>query len=388
LILTAFDTAGSETDAHADGRLRCNRAGCGGHGQCRPLSSLERFTVAHDRGSSHGQTRIIRKAYFEHPSYVPLLHRAYELWAELERISGRELFRRTGLLLSGPVEGPIVSGVQRSAREHRLQIERLSVAEARQRFDGFCFPDSNVVLFEPDAGFLHVEDCVRTHVEAALKAGAQLRVDAPVISWSVQDGRVIVRLPDAEVRAPALVITGGPWAGRLLADLKLPLEVRRKVVFWYEPLDTVYDVQRGCPVYGFDTTDGFMYGFPVIDASGAKVAQHSGGCAVSDPADLDRSLRAADEAPVSTFIRRHLPRLRPGIRRYSVCMYTMTPDEHFIIDRHPEHENVVFAAGFSGHGFKFAPVVGSVLADLVAEGRTAEPIEFLSAGREMLRGSP
>ncbi len=346
---------------------------------------LEPFGVAHDRGSSHGQTRIIRKAYFEHPAYVPLLHRAYTLWGELEAIVGRQLFWRTGLLLSGPPGGPIIGGVERAGREHRLAIERLTPDEAAARFEGFSLPASDTVLFEPDAGFLRVEECVRAHVNAALMAGASLNIGRPVDSWSARGDEVIVRSGEAEYSTRSLVVTAGAWAGCLLSDAGFPLEVRRKVVFWYQPADDTYDLERGCPVYGFDTAEGFMYGFPAIDASGVKVAQHSGGRTVDDPGTVERGLLPGDEEPVRTFVQRYLPRLRPVPRQHSVCLYTMTPDEHFIIDRHPGHSNVVLAAGFSGHGFKFASVVGSILADLVEKGETGEPIAFLSATREALR---
>jgi sarcosine oxidase len=342
---------------------------------------IEQFSLAHDRGSSHGQTRIIRKAYFEHPAYVPLLHRTYELWGDLERHTGQKLFYRTGLLLGGPPDGMIVTGIQRSAREHHLDIQSLTPSDVSRRYPGLRVPPEHTALFEPDAGFLRVEACVRAHADAAATAGAQILTAAPVQSWSAAADRVTVRNADAEHTARALVIAGGAWASRLLSDLHLPLEVRRKVVFWYETSHPCYEMQAGCPVYGFETSQGFLYGFPAIDDAGVKVAHHSGGQTVRDPSALDRNLYPEDEAPVLTFVASYLPSLRPRRLQHSVCMYTMTPDEHFVIDRHPAYRSVVYAAGLSGHGFKFAPIIGAVLADLAIDGRTDQPIDFLSARR-------
>lgn len=352
---------------------------------------IEQYGIAHDRGSSHGQTRIIRKAYFEHPDYVPLLHRAYALWDDLQRRSGRDLFLRTGLLLGGPADGPIVAGVRRAALEHRLDIESLTAREVGDRYPGLRLLAGEVGLFERDAGILRVEACVQAYVDAAMAAGATVLANTPVLSWSNQGDACVVHTHGNAYTARSLVICAGSWAGRLLADLSLPLEVRRKVLLWYRPADATYDLGAGCPVYGFETASGFLYGFPAIDADGVKVANHTGGHVVSDPAAVDRSLYVEDIATADAFVRTYLPRVAPNDRRlppphrHAVCLYTMTPDEHFIIDRHPLHPNVAIAAGFSGHGFKFASVVGSILADLATTGETAEPIEFLRLGRPALR---
>ncbi|GMV96555.1 MAG: FAD-dependent oxidoreductase [Phycisphaerae bacterium] len=342
---------------------------------------IEQFGVAHDRGSSHGQTRIIRKAYFEHPSYVPLVTRAYALWAALESATGQRLFRPTGMLLAGPPDGAIISGVLRSAAEHRLDIRTLTAAETDGRFPAFRIPPGHSRLFDAEAGFLRVEECVRAHAYAACSAGARLLTGGAVQSWSARGDEVVVRADGREFRAARLIIAGGAWAGRLLADLNLPLEVRRKVMLWYATTSDAHDLERGCPVFGFETTDGFFYGFPALDQGEIKLALHGGGQAVEDPAGVDRGLHPEDEAPLRRFIAEYLPYVSPRPLRHAVCLYTMTPDEHFVIDTHPRHPNVHFAAGFSGHGFKFAPVVGSVLADLAVQGRTDEPIGFLSARR-------
>lgn len=347
--------------------------------------ALEQYEIVHDRGSSHGQTRIIRRSYFEHSDYVPLLNRAYELWSELEAESDRTLLQRVGLLLVGRPHGPVVPGVQRVAREHGLHLESLSVDELPRRFPGFAARPDQTVLFELDAGVLRAEECVRTHLELALRHGATIISGQRVRDWSAGPAGVRVRTEDAEFAGGSLVIAGGAWSGRLLAGLGLPLEVRRKVQLWFATDNPAHDVLRGCPAFAFDLDEGFFYGMPATEAGVMKVAEHTGGEPVSDADALDRELRPEDLEPVQRFNAAHLPGVRPLVHHHSVCMYTMTPDQHFVIDRHPQHENVAFAAGFSGHGFKFSPLVGSILSDLVLYGRTSEPIAFLSLSRAALQ---
>lgn len=347
----------------------------------RKVLGIERFEIAHDRGSSHGESRIIRKAYFEHPDYVPLLHRIYALWAELETVSGKRLFERTGLALAGPPDGEVVSGVRRAADKYQLPIETVPPADLPVRFSGLRFTDGMEVLYEADAGFLRVEECVRAHIEQAAACGAQVITGRQIRSWTADEKGVTVATDHERFAAKELVVCGGAWTATLLGDLALPLEVRRKVVMWFATRGDHYRIVRGCPVFGFETGGRFLYGFPETNPGEIKVADHTGGRVFADPDQLDRQLRPEDEPPVRAFVAAHLPGVTSDLRRSSVCMYTMTPDEHFVIDRHPNHPNVLYAAGFSGHGFKFAPIVGSVLADLVIDGETAEPVEFLRATR-------
>ncbi len=371
--------------------------GAGGMGSaaCYHLSrrglrvlAIEQHEIGHDRGSSHGQTRIFRRSYFEHTDYVPLLNRAGELWSKLEAESGRRLLQRVGLLLVGRPDGPVLPGVQRVAREHGLPIESLSIDELPRRFPGFAARPDQAALFEPDAGFLRVEECVQAHLELALRHGATILCGQLVREWSAGPGGVRVCTQEAEFTGGSLVIAGGAWSGRLLAGLGLPLEVRRKVQLWFATDNPAHEVLRGCPAFAFDLDEGFFYGLPAIEPGVIKVAEHTGGQPVADADTLDRELRPEDLRPVQRFNAAYLPGVRPLVQRYSVCMYTMTPDQHFIIDRHPEHARVVFAAGFSGHGYKFSPLVGSILADLVMNGRTSEPIAFLSLSRPALREPP
>jgi len=342
---------------------------------------VEQFGIAHDRGSSHGETRLIRRAYFEHPDYVPLVDRAYQLWEALESTASRRLLHRCGLMLAGRADGAVIPGVRRAAEQHGLHIEMVSRRDWPARFPGFALDDDMQGLFEPDAGFLEVENCVAAHIEQARVLGADVLTGQRVRGWSADERGVTVTTDDARYTAGSLVLCGGAWTGQLLAELRLPLVVQRKTVFWFGPTDELCRFDGGCPVFGLDTADGFFYGFPAMDERGVKVGEHSGGQVAPDADRLDRVIHPDDERPVRRFLHRYLPGVGDEVRNASVCMYTMTPDEHFIIDRHSRYPHVTYACGFSGHGFKFAPVIGSVLADLVMDGRTAEPVEFLCASR-------
>lgn len=342
---------------------------------------LEQFPPVHDRGSSHGETRIIRQAYYEHPDYVPLLLRAYDLWHDLESQSGQQLLFPVGLFLAGYPGGEVVPGTENAAKLHNLPLDYFTPAEARRRFPGYVFPEDFRIIFERQAGYLLVEECVREHINAAINKGAELRTSERVLDWKVQNGVAIVRTDQGEYHAARLVITAGAWASQLLANLNVKLRVLRKTLAWFPAPSNVYDVAQGNSEFVFEIPGGqFFYGFPRLDGRTIKVAEHSNGEEVADPARVDRSLLAADVQGFQSFLKTYLPEVGTVPEQHAVCMYTMSPDSHFIVDRHPEHSQVVFGAGFSGHGFKFTSVIGEALADL-ATGETALPVEFLSLKR-------
>jgi len=342
---------------------------------------LDRFEPPHEHGSSHGETRVIRLAYFEHPHYVPLLLRAYELWAQAEEESGDDLYRETGIIEVGPRDGEIIGGVRRAATRHGLALDELTEREVGERFPGFVVPDGYDAVFEHRSGFLWVERCVRAHLELAAAAGADVRTGTTVHGWRADGDGVVVDTDRGRIGADRLLVTAGSWSAGLLTDLGLPLEVLRKPMFWFEA-DPVYNADSGSPQFFYDTPAGQFYGFPAHDERGLKVAQHTGGEPVADPLAVDRSLLDADLGAVTRFLGDHLPGVHVDRRTgHAVCLYTSTPDGHFVVDRHPTHPQVCFAAGLSGHGFKMTNTLGQILADLALTGSTDLPIDFLSASR-------
>lgn len=345
---------------------------------------LDRFAAGHDRGSSHGHTRIIRKAYYEHPDYVPLLQQAYQLWEQLQQVSGKSLYVPAGLLSVGPPEGSIMRGIQASASEHNLPLEQLTAEQVAGRWPGYRVPEGYTSLFEEEAGFLLVEEAVRVHLQQAQQAGATFLSDQTVVDWSIDGANVLVRTETDQFSAARLIITAGSWSADLLGKLGFELRILRKALHWYRVADDQYQCSQGSPTFFYDTPDGYFYGFPAIDMRGLKVAQHTGGEVVTDPLEVDRELDVTEQAQVATFLQEFLPAVSSEATDQAVCLYSMTADEHFIVDRHPEHEQVVFAAGLSGHGFKFTSVLGSILADLAMAGETSLPIEFLRHDRPAL----
>jgi sarcosine oxidase len=344
---------------------------------------IDQFAPPHDRGSTHGQTRIIRQAYFEHPDYVPLVLRAYDLWREMESATGEPLFEQVGLLEVGPADGVVVPGVLASAAQHRLAVEELTAAEAQRRFPAFRVPNDRAAVFEPTAGFLQVERCVAAHLQLAVQAGAVLRIDTTVVDWSCSNNGIAVVTNRGEYRGDRLIIAAGPWATRVLPSLGVPLDVRRKPIYWFDTIgmNSPLRMAKGCPTFLYEMERGVFYGFPAFDDRGVKVARHSGGDVVDDPSALDQSRDETECAAVREFAAEQLIGIEPRPRENATCMYTMSPDENFLVDTLPGEPRVAFAAGLSGHGYKFAPVLGEVLADLAEHGSTNHPIDFLRLGR-------
>lgn len=362
--------------------------GAMGSAACRALArrgaavlGLERFGRAHDRGSSHGETRIIRRAYFEHPSYVPLLHHAYRAWAELEAESGQRLFERTGLLLAGAPDDPLVAGTRSSAEAHGLELQTLDAVALRRGFPWLDLDEEHVGLFEADAGFLHVERAVAAAWQAAEAAGARIESGA-VVHGIERDGESLkVRTDQGTRRAARVVVTAGAWSSGLLDELGPRLSVERMVQLWFEAEPCAPLVRSGAPTFACSVDGGFFYGFPAPGGTRVKLAEHGRGARVQDPVAVDRSLHDRDVSRVAGFAARRLRGVGPRVVHHATCLYTMSPDGHFIVDRSERLPGVTFAAGFSGHGFKFAAAMGEILADLALDGCTRSPIEFLSARR-------
>jgi sarcosine oxidase len=350
-------------------------------GRGRTVLGVEQFGRAHDRGSSTGQSRIIRMAYFEDPAYVPLLRRAYALWTELEASTGMTLIDWCGILMAGAADSAVLAGAARSAELHAIPIEELTRAGAVARYPALRMRDGEYALFEPRAGMIFPEPAIEAHLRVAEAAGAELRFATGVRGYRTEHGAIRVEFADGtSVETQRLAICAGPWLSGVTAELALPLVVQRNVQIWFTPSIAAYARAR-FPAFFVDRADApaALYGFPDC-GDGVKAALHGFG-QTAVPAHLDRNVRAADIAAVKTALDEWMPGAAAAYRSGKVCMYTRTPDEHFIIDTHPRDARIVVAGGFSGHGFKFCPVVGEIVADLLLDGRTRHPIDFLRIDR-------
>ncbi|MDB5322546.1 MAG: Sarcosine oxidase [Phycisphaerales bacterium] len=346
------------------------------------MLGLEQFGVGHALGSSHGHTRMIRLAYYEHPDYVPLLRRAYELWDELETASGERVLYRTGGIYMGSAGGEVVGGCIDAARRHGLAQEVLSRDDLARRHPLFDVPADYIGVWEPAAGFLLCEKAIGLFARLAMEAGAEIHGHEPVVNVELRDDRVTVTTPLQTYHADRIVFCGGAWSGKLLADLGVELVVTRQALGWIWPQSPEAFALDAFPVWGIEQPDGSLaYGFPMMsDVPGLKMARHGRGRPV-DPDTVSREPTAADREEVLAIARRYLPSAVGPTLSSRICLYTNSPDGHFIVDRHPAGGRAVIACGFSGHGFKFASVMGEILADLATSGVTPLPVGFLGLAR-------
>ena len=332
---------------------------------------LEQFQPGHTQGSSHGRSRVIRLAYFEDPAYVPLLRRAYELWRRLESDSGRRLLEMTGGLMIGAPGSEVVSGSLRSAREHNLDHELLDATEIHRRFPPFTPRQGIGAFYEKEAGSLFPEEAIHAHLDLAARHGADLHFDERVEDWRVAaSGTIEVTTTRARYECGRLILAPGAWALSLFKIDWLPLEVEPQVLYWFEPAggSEPFAPDR-FPIYIWDLGHGVQfYGFPADDRGYVKVAFFR------SPHIEERAMRSA--------LASCLPALANGRLIESVsCKYTLTPDHHFVIGHHPDYPNVVLASPCSGHGYKFASVIGEILADLATSGATRHPISLFAPSR-------
>ena len=346
---------------------------------------LERFPRGEAMGSSGGRSRMIRLAHYERPSYVPLARASWDRWAALEAETGLAILRRTGGLYAGPHTSEVVAGSLEAARAGAVTHEILDAGAIRARWPVFAPSDDSVAVFDERAGMIDAEQAIEAHLRVAERGGAELRFGERVMDWRPTPGGAFeVRTADGLVAgADRLVIAAGPWTGFFVPDLALPLVVERQPVLWLEPAGpaspAVLALER-MPIWLWSTDGGTFYGFPWDDELGLKVARHHGGAAV-EPDLVDRQVRDDDEATVRAFVRARMPAMDGRRRHSTVCLYTNTPDDEFVVDRHPAGRGVAFASACSGHGFKFAPVVGEMLADLVTDGSSRWSMEPFRAAR-------
>lgn len=338
----------------------------------RRVLGLERWTPGHPYGSSHGDSRIIRELYFEHPMYVPLLQRAYALWRELEARTGESLMHLTGGLMIGPEDGALVAGTLRSAREHGLAHERLDAAQLRRRFPAFALRGGDVAVLDPRGGYLEPDRANAAHLALARAHGAELRFDEPVLAWAPDGEGVRVTTPKGTYVAERLCLTVGARTGALLPDLRPPLAVERQVLFWLDPGGSPGSYAPGdFPIWLYEHRPGHLcYGFPRL-ARGVKASIMHDGDPVADADAVRRAVREDEVEPLRAALRGVLPSLAEApVREHAVCLFTNAPDADFLIDVHPEHPQVLVSSPCSGHGYKFASAIGEVQADLLVDGGT------------------
>ncbi|XVH30660.1 N-methyl-L-tryptophan oxidase [Haloferacaceae archaeon DSL9] len=372
-----------------DGRYDAIVVGVGGMGSAATyhlarrgldVLGLEQFDIPHARGSSHGVTRIIRLAYYEHPGYVPLLRRAYDLWDDLDATHPTHLLHRVGSVDAGPVDGDLFAGSRRSCEEHDIPHEVLTSDEVTDRFPGYRLPEDHRALYQEDGGFLVPEQCIVAHVNAAHDHGATIRAREPVIDWEADDG-VRVRTPKGEYAADRLVVTAGAWAAEQIPELQGLAVPERQVLAWLQPTQPAQFSPETFPVFNLAVDEGRYYGFPVYGVPGFKFGRYHHRDETGHPDDLAREPTAEDETVLRSFAERYFPAGAGPTMQLATCMFTNSPDEHFIVDTLPSAPEVVVAAGFSGHGFKFASVIGEILAELAADGESTREIGMFSLDR-------
>jgi sarcosine oxidase len=342
---------------------------------------LERFDIPHDMGSSHGHTRIIRLAYYEHPSYVMLLRRAYELWREIQSHVGEQLLHITGSLDAGPSDSWVFKGSLQSCLEHGLPHEVLTGKEITQRFPGYRLPHETLAVLQPDGGFLVPERCIVSYAEAAQALGAEIHGRERVLEWQPLGERVRV-ITDRDVyEADRLVITAGAWNGTLLDCLDGLLEPERQVLAWLQPSRPELFAAERFPVFNLLVPEGRYYGFPIHRIPGFKFGRYHHLEEFIDPEEIDREPNLYDEQVLRDLAERYFPAGAGPTMTLKSCMFTNTPDHHFIIDLHPRYPQVSFTSPCSGHGFKFASVIGEIMADLAERGETRHNIDLFRLDR-------
>lgn len=342
---------------------------------------LDAFNPPHDHASHHGETRLIRYAYGEGIAYVPLALRAGERWRALEMKTNRQLFHETGVINVGRKQSSFVQNVINSAKLHNIPLEVLDAPTVHKRWPGMRLPDDYVACYEPTAGVLKVEDCINAYRQLAIEAGAVIRTNSRVATITPGNVITVTTTAGTTFTADRVIVTVGAWAKALLAqtNLTLPVSPIRKTFAWYEADASLYSEHAHYPGFSFMLDDACFYGFPSIDGAGIKVGRHDGGIPIS-PDEPRIPFDDTDAVALDQFLDTYMPQV--GARKYGkTCMYAMTPDEHFIIDQHPHYPNVTFAAGFSGHGFKFASAVGELLSELATTGQTTQDISMFRLNR-------
>lgn len=350
------------------------------------ILGLEQFTSPHKKGAHGGNTRIIRKAYFEHPDYVPLLKRAYENWHALEQHSGEQLYVPTGLLYAGPPGNDLLKRIREAAQLYDIPLEIWTHQLLQKRFPQFTIPDNAEIMFEPEAGLLYPDLAIEAMIRLAVLEGADIRQECAVLNWEVSATGVVVHTAAESFTADKLIITAGPWAGAMIPSAHQHLTITQQTLAWFTPPNNVQSTAGDFPCWliAVDGVPGAYYGFPANPLNGPKgwkVAHHYPGNPIH-PDETNRVISENELAVLEKFAIQNLGVSPGALSSTQTCLYSNSPDEHFVIDLLPNtYEKVAVAWGFSGHGFKFTPVVGEILADLCIYGKTALPAQFLQSAR-------
>jgi sarcosine oxidase len=350
---------------------------------------VEQFASWHTLGSSHGDSRIIRELYYEHPLYVPLVQRAYELWEELEKEAGADLLRVTGGVMLGAPASELVRGAMLSGETHGIPAEVLEREEVVSRFPAFAPPDGYVGVWDARAGYLRPEACIEAHTALARRAGATLRYEEPMLRWEADGEGVRVTTSSGEYRAERLALCVGAWTKSLLTELGLPLRVERQVLVWFEsPAPREWYGEDRFPIFMCELPSGrLVYGFPRLER-GVKMAIHHEGALHDSPEQVNRAVSPRDIEALKESLGYFLPALSAADVRESVtCIYTDTPDAHFLVDFHPRHPQVLFSTPCSGHGFKFSSAIGELQAELLLDGRSRFDVSPFGLSRLSTTGS-
>ncbi|NUU60116.1 N-methyl-L-tryptophan oxidase [Paenibacillus agri] len=344
---------------------------------------LDSFNPPHDRGAHHGDTRIIRHAYGEGGIYVPLALRAQKLWLDLERESGRKLFYQTGVLNVGTRNSIFLQQVVSSSEDYSLPLQKVDSNKIHTIWPGISLPEDYMGCFESESGVLKSEECIRAYREQLELHQVNIVTNASVQELSIDSAGVTVHTADESYQGRALIVTAGAWSSKLLSLMNIhpPLVTKRKTFAWFEADDFLFGEER-FPAFTFETSLGHYYGFPSMGGAGLKVGRHDGGLRINpDEAIPEFGALQEDEEDLRLFLSRFMPLSNMKLLKGKTCTYTLTPDEHFIIDAHPVYPHITFAAGFSGHGFKFSSVVGEILCQLITTGRSKHDISLFSMNR-------
>ncbi|ANR69527.1 N-methyl-L-tryptophan oxidase [Staphylococcus equorum] len=348
---------------------------------------IDAFDPPHANGSHSGDTRLIRHACGEGFSYVPLALRAQELWDDLQKKTNERIFSNTGVVTFGPSESLFVQTAINGGHKYQLNVEALSADEINERWPGITVPPNQVGCYEPEAGILFSENCIRTFKRLALEKGAELKTNSPVMDIDIFENFVKVHTNTESFTSDKLIIAGGAWNKKILDDLGLKIQIQpsRQTIAWFDSDDILYK-SDGFPGFFADISTGVYYGFPSIDGTGLKIGRYDNGDAI-DPSYYNNEFGSyeKDKKDISNFLGEYMKQANGDINIGKTCMFTNTPDENFIIDTHPHHNHVAIAAGFSGHGYKFSSAVGEALSELVTLGETKQDISSFKVTRPSLQ---